>query len=402
MCEQADVAHAYHVLLQHGVPAENIVTMMYDDVAYDPRNPKPGELHNSPSGPDYRKGMRVDYRTTSVNKLVFQAVLLGDAGMVKLYEGSGRVLGSTKKDNVFIYYSDHGAYNVLGMPAGSPIYRSDLASFIDHARNLGKFNELSIYIEACESASMLAGMERAVDVNGLTASNATEDSYACNCAGSICYADQFSYQWMTNSEQQNIMELSVSQQYTDVKRNVRSSTVQMFGSSTVTGVPVGYFQGMSTATLSQPRRVEPRTLSDLPLGVINIRDVPLVSLSMSASLADGTPEGTEIRRQLQLMLRKRERFGEIFRILLTLLRQTITNTGPAVDSELQDNCYEDIVRKFDLHCFPLSQNPYAFGFLKRFRQLCEQADVISVTRVTEMLQKFCSSNPEVQQAQGVE
>lgn len=30
---QADVAHAYHTLQQHGVQAENIVTMMYDDIA---------------------------------------------------------------------------------------------------------------------------------------------------------------------------------------------------------------------------------------------------------------------------------------------------------------------------------------------------------------------------------
>ncbi|VDL62937.1 unnamed protein product [Nippostrongylus brasiliensis] len=346
---QADVAHAYHVLLQHGVPAENIVTMMYDDVAYDPR-------------------------TTSVNKLVFQAVLLGDAGMVKLYEGSGRVLGRLR-----------------GVRPAEEAKRLAIAG-IDPT--MGSLETAS------RPFSPLALRTR--QVNGLTASNATEDSYACNCAGSICYADQFSYQWMTNSEQQNIMELSVSQQYTDVKRNVRSSTVQMFGSSAVTSVPVGYFQGMSAATLSQPRRVEPRILSDLPLGVINIRDVPLVSLSMSASLADGTPEGTEIRRQLQLMLRKRERFDEIFRDLLTLLRRTITNTDSAVGLELQDKCYEDIVRKFDLHCFPLSQNPYAFGSLKRFRQLCEHADVLSVTGVTEVLQKFCSSNPEVQQAQGVE
>ncbi|RCN27068.1 hypothetical protein ANCCAN_27199 [Ancylostoma caninum] len=33
---QADVAHAYHLLIEKGVPAENIVTMMYDDVALDP------------------------------------------------------------------------------------------------------------------------------------------------------------------------------------------------------------------------------------------------------------------------------------------------------------------------------------------------------------------------------
>ncbi|KAK6051021.1 peptidase C13 family protein [Cooperia oncophora] len=156
---QADVAHAYHILIQHGVPADNIVTMMYDDVAFDPKNPKPGELHNSPDGPDYRKGMTVDYRTTSVNKVVFQAVLTGDAVIAGAYPGSGRVLQSTKEDNVFVYYTDHGAYNLLGMPSGSPMTRSELAAYIQRARSAGKFHKLSVYIEACESGSMLAGLE---------------------------------------------------------------------------------------------------------------------------------------------------------------------------------------------------------------------------------------------------
>ncbi|KIH55353.1 hypothetical protein ANCDUO_14491, partial [Ancylostoma duodenale] len=60
-CSRADLAHAYHLLIEKGVPAENIVTMMYDDVALDPRNPNPGELRNVWNGPDYRKGLKVDY-----------------------------------------------------------------------------------------------------------------------------------------------------------------------------------------------------------------------------------------------------------------------------------------------------------------------------------------------------
>ena len=33
---QADVCHAYQVLKEHGVPDENIVVMMYDDIAHSP------------------------------------------------------------------------------------------------------------------------------------------------------------------------------------------------------------------------------------------------------------------------------------------------------------------------------------------------------------------------------
>ncbi|VDM80956.1 unnamed protein product [Strongylus vulgaris] len=32
---QADACHAYHTLRNHGVPEENIVVMMYDDIAHN-------------------------------------------------------------------------------------------------------------------------------------------------------------------------------------------------------------------------------------------------------------------------------------------------------------------------------------------------------------------------------
>ena len=32
---QADACHAYQILHKHGIPDENIVVMMYDDIAYN-------------------------------------------------------------------------------------------------------------------------------------------------------------------------------------------------------------------------------------------------------------------------------------------------------------------------------------------------------------------------------
>ena len=33
---QADLCHAYQILKKHGVPDDNIVVMMYDDIAHSP------------------------------------------------------------------------------------------------------------------------------------------------------------------------------------------------------------------------------------------------------------------------------------------------------------------------------------------------------------------------------
>ena len=39
---QADIAHAYHILVNNGMDPENIITMMYDDIANNLLNPYPG------------------------------------------------------------------------------------------------------------------------------------------------------------------------------------------------------------------------------------------------------------------------------------------------------------------------------------------------------------------------
>ena len=54
---QADVCHAYQVLHGHGVPEDNIIVMMYDDIAYHQRNPYQGKLFNTPNGSDVYQGV---------------------------------------------------------------------------------------------------------------------------------------------------------------------------------------------------------------------------------------------------------------------------------------------------------------------------------------------------------
>lgn len=63
---QADVCHAYHILHHHGVPGDNVVVMVYDDVAYNPRNPTPGIVANYLNGRHHYAGAIKDYFGASV------------------------------------------------------------------------------------------------------------------------------------------------------------------------------------------------------------------------------------------------------------------------------------------------------------------------------------------------
>lgn len=47
---QADIAHAYQILIKNGLTPDDIVTFMYDDIANNEQNPFPGQLFNHPDG----------------------------------------------------------------------------------------------------------------------------------------------------------------------------------------------------------------------------------------------------------------------------------------------------------------------------------------------------------------
>lgn len=80
---QADLCHAYKVLIQHGLHPEHVVTMLFDDVAHAEDNPFPGELFNRPDGEDVYKGCGKDYVGEDVTPENFIAVLTGDSARVR-------------------------------------------------------------------------------------------------------------------------------------------------------------------------------------------------------------------------------------------------------------------------------------------------------------------------------
>uniref|UniRef100_A0A671SGJ8 Legumain n=1 Tax=Sinocyclocheilus anshuiensis TaxID=1608454 RepID=A0A671SGJ8_9TELE len=58
---QADVCHAYQIVHRNGIPDDQIVVMMYDDIAYNMKNPHPGTIINKPNGLNVYAGVPKDY-----------------------------------------------------------------------------------------------------------------------------------------------------------------------------------------------------------------------------------------------------------------------------------------------------------------------------------------------------
>ena len=100
---QADISHAYNIVKQQGIPESNIITFMFDDIAYNKENPFPGQLFNQYNGSNVYPGRQaIDYREVDVTPENFLKVLMGQ-NMDGI--GSGKTLKSGKNDKVFIYFS---------------------------------------------------------------------------------------------------------------------------------------------------------------------------------------------------------------------------------------------------------------------------------------------------------
>jgi legumain len=123
---------------------------MYDDIAHSTENPIPGKVFNQPDGKDVYHGCKASYTGSDVSAAKFLAVLTGDKKTAK-----GPVLRSSKHDNVFIYYADHGAPGLIAMPEDQePVYAKDLNAALVEMKKKDMYNRLVFYLEACESGSM--------------------------------------------------------------------------------------------------------------------------------------------------------------------------------------------------------------------------------------------------------
>ena len=122
---QADIAHAYQIMIKDGIPAENIVTMMFDDVAGHKMNPFPGQLFNHPDGDNVYDASIIDYRDKDVTPENFLAVLKGDSDTA-----SGKVLKTGPDSKIFVFFADHGAPGFVCFPS-SNLYADALQEAID-------------------------------------------------------------------------------------------------------------------------------------------------------------------------------------------------------------------------------------------------------------------------------
>ncbi|KAM9354687.1 legumain [Pholidichthys leucotaenia] len=368
---QADVCHAYQIVHRNGIPDEQIVVMMYDDLAENEENPTPGILINRPNGTDVYKGVPKDYTGENVTPENFLAVLKGDASNVK--GGSGKVLKSGPNDHVFVYFTDHGAPGLLAFP-DSELHVDALQEAIKYMYDNKKYKKMVFYIEACESGSMMNQLPRDLNVYATTAANPEESSYACyyDEERDTYLGDVYSVMWMEDSDAEDLTKETLRDQFRIVKKLTNTSHVMQYGNLTINHMKVIKFQGNckeDTCTPASPLNLPPVK----ELDVIPSPDVPLAILKRKAMFSNDKRVMDEYYNQVKL----REKMADIIHDVVKRVTDNEKTTEEILKerTELtQHTCYKAAVKQYKYYCFNWnkSQYEYALRHLYALVNLCEK------------------------------
>lgn len=335
---QADISHAYQLLRRNGVPAENIINFQYDDIAQNSRNPFPGQIFNAPtsageSGVDVYKGQKIDYRGSEVTPKNFLAALTGNSSVV-----AGKpVLKSTANDNVFIYFSDHGAPNLIAFPS-EYLYSDDLLAALKYMYTNRMYKKMVFYLEACESGSMFEGiLPNDWNIYATTAANAHESSWGYYCPPNdqvngrsigSCLGDLYSINFLENSDSAPLSE-TLEEQYVILKNLTDKSHVMQYGDLSWTNEPIGnYIAGSGKTLLGTEQISEQQRERRDPSQGVNSRDVPMhLAYYRYLRAPIRTAESKEALAELRQQLDAREAAISRFEHLSSMLVESNPRTG---------------------------------------------------------------------------
>jgi len=240
-----------------------------------------------------------------------------------------------------------------------------------------------IYIEACESGSMLEGLlPDDINVYGTTASNAEESSYACyyDEKRDTYLGDVYSVVWMEDSDAEKIDQESLFKQFTVTKKKTNTSHVMQYGD-----LKLGQTHNVSEfqAAAKQSNKNARNPLIDhyntlLKRDAVPTEDVRISILSRRlAASEDDLVKQEEIRRELVQTLNDRATIQNSIHQIATRSLSINSGSGSFFGDVLtkhmkltQHDCYKSVTQHIHEKCFDL-QNEFVLNKLWMVANLCE-------------------------------
>ncbi|PLW37326.1 hypothetical protein PCASD_09666 [Puccinia coronata f. sp. avenae] len=209
----ANTLGMYRSVKRLGIPDSNIILMLADDMACNPRNMFPGTVYsNSDRKLDlYGDGIEVDYRGEEVSVENFIRLLTG-----RVAEGTPRSkrLMTDERSNIFVYMTGHGGDEFLKFQDSEEISAFDLADAFQTMWAKKRYNELLFMIDTCQANTMTTKLY-SPNILATGSSAKGENSYSHHADSDIGVAvvDRYSHFVLSYLEAMNKTSTSTLQDF---------------------------------------------------------------------------------------------------------------------------------------------------------------------------------------------
>ncbi|ODQ81790.1 hypothetical protein BABINDRAFT_160030 [Babjeviella inositovora NRRL Y-12698] len=149
----ANALSMYRTVKRLGIPDSQIILMLSDDVACNPRNAFPGAVFNNADRQLdlYGDAIEVDYRGYEVTVENFVRLLTDRWGPE--HPKSKRLL-TDERSNIFIYLTGHGGNEFLKFQDAEEISSYDIAHAFEQMHEKRRYNEIFFMIDTCQANTM--------------------------------------------------------------------------------------------------------------------------------------------------------------------------------------------------------------------------------------------------------
>lgn len=149
----ANVLSLYRTVKRLGIPDSQIILMLPDDMACNPRNAFPGTVYNNADRALdlYGDNIEVDYRGYEVTVENFIRLLTDRLGEDV---PRGKRLGSDAGSNILVYMTGHGGNEFLKFQDSEEIGSWDLADAFEQMWEKQRYREILFMIDTCQANTM--------------------------------------------------------------------------------------------------------------------------------------------------------------------------------------------------------------------------------------------------------
>ncbi|KAG0031522.1 glycosylphosphatidylinositol anchor biosynthesis [Podila clonocystis] len=189
----ANTLSMYRTVKRLGIPDSNIILMLADDVACNPRNIFPATVYNNRDRhlDLYGENVEVDYRGYEVTVENFIRMLTGR--VAKDTPRSKRLM-TDDQSNILVYMTGHGGEEFLKFQDAEEISAYDLGDAFQQMYEKKRYNEILFMIDTCQANTMYTKIH-SPNILATGSSKLKESSYSHHDDSDIGVAviDRFTY-----------------------------------------------------------------------------------------------------------------------------------------------------------------------------------------------------------------